>query len=438
MRLRTKHWSDRELKQWLSEAEISTVVDSINQGSTERQIQLFNLLSPTKAETVFIFLEPVNQAEILEHLDHKRALALLERMEPDDRARLFYELTEESSQRFLGLLSAKERTATALLLNYPPETAGRIMSPFFMALSPKMTVEDALDKVRTFGEEAETIYVMPVVDESMTLQGTVELDKLVMTSPGKTIESLMTKNPKSFSVYADQEEIARFIQSTDCLAVPIIEENKKLVGIVTIDDAMDIMQQEETEDILRGGASEPLRKPYFSVSIFRLTKMRIIWLIFLAVAGALTVKVLNSFESILNQEILLALFIPLIIGIGGNTGSQSATVIVRALAMNQVQNNDVLRVAMRETTVGILLGLTLGLMAYFTISVLFKKELAMVVAFSLITICSIGALVGSLMPVLSRVFRLDPAVVSAPLVSTVIDAAGLLIYFMLAKIILKL
>ncbi|MBI2784990.1 MAG: magnesium transporter, partial [Legionella longbeachae] len=211
-----------------------------------------------------------------------------------------------------------------------------------------------------------------------------------------------------------------------------------LVGIVTIDDAMDIMQQEETEDILRGGASEPLRKPYFSVSIFRLTKMRIIWLIFLAVAGALTVKVLNSFESILNQEILLALFIPLIIGIGGNTGSQSATVIVRALAMNQVQNNDVLRVAIRETTVGILLGLMLGLMAYFTISVLFKKELAMVVAFSLITICSIGALVGSLMPVLSRVFRLDPAVVSAPLVSTVIDAAGLLIYFMLAKIILKL
>lgn len=391
MRLCTKHWSERELKQWLSETEISTIVDSINQGSTERKIQLFNLMSPTKAETVFIFLEPVNQAEILEHLEHKKALALLERMEPDDRARLFYELTEESSQRFLSLLSAKERIATALLLNYPPETAGRIMSPFFMALRSKMTVEEALDKIRTFGEEAETIYVMPVVDESMTLKGTVELDKLVMTSPEKTIESLMTKNPKSFSVYADQEEIARFIQSTDCLAVPIIEENKKLVGIVTIDDAMDIMQQEETEDILRGGASDPLRKPYFSVSILRLTKMRIIWLIFLAVAGALTVKVLNSFESILNQEILLALFIPLIIGIGGNTGSQSATVIVRALAMNQVQNNDVLRVAMRETTVGILLGLTLGLMAYFTISVLFKKELAMIVALSLITICSIGA-----------------------------------------------
>ncbi|MBI2784989.1 MAG: magnesium transporter, partial [Legionella longbeachae] len=214
MRLRTKQWSDRELKQWLSEAEISTVVDSINQGSTERQIQLFDLLSPTKAETVFIFLEPVNQAEILEHLDHKKALALLERMEPDDRARLFYELTEESSQRFLGLLSAKERIATALLLNYPSETAGRIMSPFFVALNPTMTVEEALDKIRTFGEEAETIYVMPVVGESMILKGTVELDKLVMTSPEKTIESLMTKNPKSFSVYADQEEIARFIQST--------------------------------------------------------------------------------------------------------------------------------------------------------------------------------------------------------------------------------
>ncbi|AHE67942.1 magnesium transporter [Legionella oakridgensis] len=437
MRISKKNLPTKELIRFLSEASVPIIVKEINHEARERRGEIFNLLPANKADKVFSYLEPVHQAQIIRDIDNKKALALLEKMEPDDRARLFDELPEETSARFLRRLSVKERRATSLLLKYPNETAGRIMSPFFISLHTDMTVEESLRHVRTKGKDAETIYILPVVDQDMHLQGVVELDKLVMADPTQRVAQLMYKEIKSFSVYDDQEKVARFIQSTDWLAVPIVEDNQRLVGIVTIDDAMSIMQLEETEDIIRGSASGPLGKPYLSVPIFRLMKIRIIWLSMLAIAGTLTVNVLHTFETTLNQVIVLALFIPLLIGIGGNTGSQSATTIVRALAVEDVRVSDFLTVALRETAVGILIGLSLGLAGYFIVWLIFRQKIALIISFSLLAICTMAALTGSLMPILARVLRLDPAVVSAPFVSTIIDATGLLIYFMIAKIILN-
>ncbi|KTD21091.1 magnesium transporter [Legionella londiniensis] len=436
MDIHQKNLPERELKRLLVEQDASTIADELDHASEERRSELFNLLPSEKAERVFSFLEPVNQAQLLQEMESKKAINLLEKMEPDDRARLFEELSAETAQHFLRRLSAKERRATSLLLKYPPETAGRIMSPFFIALSPEQTVEEALEKIKETGKEAETINVLPVVDENMLLQGVVGLDKLVLANRRQSIKDLMYKKIKSFSVYDDQEKVARFIQSTDWLAVPIVEEDKHLVGIVTIDDAMDIMQQEETEDIFRGSASGPLGKPYLSVPVFRLMQIRIIWLSLLAVAGTLTVNVLSTFESTLNEVVVLALFIPLLIGIGGNTGSQSATTIVRALAVDDIRVGDFMQVAMRETAVGIQLGLLLGLASYIIVSLIFQHNIALIVGLSLLSICTMAALAGSLMPILARVMHLDPAVVSAPFVSTVIDASGLLVYFLIAKAIL--
>lgn len=436
--MRMKRKKTDESIPFLLEADEHVIVNALDRASPERRYELFNLLHPSKAESVFSFLEPVNQAEIILEMESKKALALLEKMEPDDRARLFDELPHETANRFLHRLSVKERRATSLLLNYPPETAGRIMSPFFVSLRPEMTVKQALDKVRKYNQESETIYVLPVVDKDMVLKGIIELDQLVMAKGTQLIESLMHTKIKSFSVYDDQEKVARFIQSTDWLAVPIVTEHHHFVGMVTFDDAMDIMLQEETEDFIRGSASGPLGKPYLSVSVVRLMRIRVVWLFLLAVAGLLTVNVLHAFESTLNQVIVLALFIPLLIGIGGNTGAQSATTIVRALAMDDVRISDFLKIACRETGVGFLIGMILGTAAYLVLWMFFKQDIALVVSLSLIAICTMATLTGSLMPLLARSMGLDPAVVSAPFVTTIIDASGLLIYLIIARVILNI
>lgn len=437
MNINQKNLSEQQLKALLSKYDASSIAGAFNHASAERRTQIFSLLPAEKAEGVFRFLGPVNQAQLIQDMERKKAVHILEKMEPDDRARLFEEMPTETAHRFLQKLSSKERRATSLLLKYPPETAGRIMSPFFVALKPELTVEEALKVIKDSGQDAETIHVLPVVDDDMLLQGVVGLDNLVLANRNQYIKNLMYQDIKSFSVYDDQEKIARFIQSIDWLAVPIIDEDKRLAGIVTMDDAMDIMQAEETEDIFRGSASGPLGKPYLSVSVFRLMKIRVIWLSLLAVAGTLTVKVLSNFESTLNEVVTLALFIPLLIGIGGNTGAQSATTIVRALAVDDIRVDDFMRVALRETAVGIQLGLFLGLAGYVIVSVIFQHNIALIVSLSLLSICSMAAFTGSLMPILARVMNLDPAVVSGPFVSTLIDASGLLIYFSIAKIVMS-
>lgn len=437
MNWKVKHWTKKEWAQFLSEANIPAIAKAMKRLPEEKLRNCFNLIAPDKAEQVFSYLEPVNQVRLIQDIDSKKALLLLETMEPDDRARLFEELPDEVASRFLRRLSAKERRATTLLLQYPNETAGRIMSPFFIALHEHMTVEQAIKRIRAGGQDAETIYILPVVDENMHLKGIVELDTLVMAAPAESIDTLMYKDIKSFSVYDDQEKVARFIQSTDWIAVPIVGPDHRLAGIVTIDDAMDIMLLEETEDIIRGSASSPLGKPYLSVPIVKLMQTRVAWLFMLAIAGTLTVNVLHAFEATLNQVIVLALFIPLLIGIGGNTGSQSATTIVRALAVEDVRTNDFLMVAMRETSVGILLGLILGAASYVIVWFIFQHNIALIIALSLLAICSMAALTGSLMPMVARTLNLDPAVVSAPFVSTIMDASGLLIYFLIARLILN-
>lgn len=439
MQMNQKKPASHQVRQFISKADTPAIVSTLDHADKEFQSKIFKSLSPHRAEEIFIYLEPTTQAHIIQDLETRRAIHILEAMEPDDRVKLFKELPEEKSDYFLKCLSKKERRATSLLMKYPEETAGRIMSPFFIALYPDMTVKEALEKIREQAGEAETIYVLPVVDkENQHLEGIVDLDRLVMEKPQTLISALMSREFRVFSVLDDQEVVARFIQSTDRLAVPVVDENQKLCGIVTIDDAMDVMQIEETEDIIRSGASEPLGKPYLAVSVFRLMQTRVLWLMLLAFAGVLTVNVLNAFEATLDQGIALALFIPLLIGIGGNTGSQSATTIVRALAMDHIRAGDFLKVALRETAVGILMGCVLGSVGYVVITLVFQQKIALIVAMSMVSICTVAALAGSLMPMLAKILRLDPAVVSTPFVSTVIDATGLLIYFLIAQSVLRI
>lgn len=427
-----------ELSQWLEDTDEVTIAAELDHLDSEPRSEIFSQLSPKRAADIFDYLEPAIQAQLLTAMDSGEAFSLFEELEPDDRARLLEEFAQEQVDTFLDILSPADRSATALLLDYPAESAGRIMSPNFLALRADMTVAEALSRVRHEGNEVETIYFLPIVDDEGRLLGSIELESLVMAEMSDRVEDLEYLRTESFSVRDDQEEVARYIQSADRIAVPVVEADGSLVGIVTVDDAMDIIQREETEDIARASAAEPLGKPYFAVSSLQLVKSRIVWLSMLAIAATLTVNVLTAFEGTLEQVVALALFIPLLIGIGGNTGAQSATTIVRALAVDDVRSSDLLRVAVRESGVGLLLGSGLAVLAYGFVAVVFSQDIALVVALTMVAICTLAALVGSLMPMIASMIKVDPAVVSAPFVTTIVDTTGLIIYFLIATVVLGL
>ncbi len=427
-----------ELAQWLKDTDEVTIAAELDHLDAEPRSEIFSQLSPDRAADIFDYLEPAIQAQLLTAMDSGEAFALFEELEPDDQARLLEEFEPEQVATFLDILSPKDRTATALLLEYPAESAGRIMSPNFLALRADMTVAEALSLVRRDGEDVETIYFLPIVDEAGHLLGSIELESLVMAEMSDRVEDLKYLKSDSFSVRDDQEDVARYIQSADSIAVSVVEDDDTLVGIVTVDDAMDIIQREETEDIARASAVAPLGKPYFAVTSLQLVKSRIVWLSMLAIAATLTVNVLTAFEATLEQVVTLALFIPLLIGIGGNTGAQSATTIVRALAVDDVRTSDLVRVGLRESGVGLLLGSSLAVVAYFIVWAVFDQDIALVVSLTLVAICTLAALVGSLMPLIARMIHVDPAVISAPFVTTIVDASGLIVYFTIATVVLGL
>ncbi|MCF3974674.1 magnesium transporter [Paracoccus salsus] len=426
-----------EFERWIAKTDAHAVAKALNRCAPDERIAAFRRLPQKRAGRVLSLLDPVNQADVLLAMPETRRRVLLNDMEPDDRARLFASVPASVSGRMLDDLSAEERASTEALLRHRPESAGRIMSPEFLSLGLDMTVSAALDAIREGQERAETIYLMPVVQKDMQLIGMLDLARLVLAEPDALVAELVREDVPVVSVDDDQEDVARLMKGGDLMVVPVVE-NRRLVGIITFDDAMEVLEFEEGEDFARTGASEPLGRPYLAVPILRLVRARILWLSLLAVAAALTVNVLRVFETMLESAVTLTLFIPLLIGIGGNTGAQSATTIVRALAVHDVQPADVLKVALREAATGLTMGLLIAAAALALVSYLFDPDLAVVVAVTLVAICLLAALVGSVMPIFARLLGIDPAVFSAPFVTTIVDTTGLIVYFLVARLVLGL
>lgn len=411
------------------------IAAELPQLSGDERVLVFRTLPKDEAMAVFELLEPVHQEELLANLREGRGQELVEAMEPDDRARLIGELPAAVARRLLAGLSPLERELTATVLGYPEESAGRIMSPEVVRLRRSMTVDEALRHVRSAGEKAETVYFLPVTDEERHLLGAINLDDLVLADPGAQVGELAREVP-DVSAHDDQEVAARLVREADLVALPVTDAERRLVGVVTFDDAMAVLEEEETEDIARAGASEPLRQPYLSVSIRRLVRARIVWLLVLIVAASLTVSVLEAFEDTLASVVTLAAFIPLLIGTGGNAGAQAATMVTRALAVGDVRFSNLGQVVGREVRVGFLLGGIFGLCAYPLVTLLFEGDIAAVVSLTLLAICTLATLIGSMLPILADRTRIDPAVVSAPVITTVVDASGLVIYFLIAQAVL--
>lgn len=392
--------------------------------------------TPEQARTIFEELEPPLQEEMLDHLGDRQVHRLLEDLDPDDRARLLDNLPASVAKALLARLSPREQRLTHKLLSFPKESAGRIMSPEYLPLRPEMSVQEALALIQRKGSSVDTVNALPVLDSEDRLTGMTLLSALVLADSGELVADLMMTSVPTVSPETDQEVVARLIQAADLLVLPVVDASRHLLGLITVDDAMDVFHLEQEEDFARIGASEPLDRPYFSTSLLHLTRARLVWLLLLAVASVLTVNVLSAFESMLVEVINLSLFIPLLIGIGGNSGAQSSTTVTRAMATGDANDMGVVRVIFRETRVGFLLGTAVALIAYMAVFLLFDPALAITVSLTLIAICTLATLVGSGMPLLARHLGIDPAVVSAPVVTTLIDASGLLIYFLIAGLIM--
>lgn len=416
----------------LKAKQLVSVIERLNE--TDRAI-VYRVLPKALSLEVFESLAPSLQSEIVEELSSNEISAIFSQLDPDDRVGLLDELPASVAQRLLTGLSRKERGLTSEVLGYEQGSIGRRMSPEYVSVKESETVAQAMAKIKGKLEDAETIYTLPVVDSERQLVGVVSLRDL-MRAAGRTKISKVMQEPHSVNASDDEEFAARTCSDLKVLALPVVDNEKRLVGILTVDDALRILEEEESEDAARSGGAEPLRRPYLSTPVFTIVRSRVVWLLVLAVGATFTVSVLGAFEAAIEQLVVLTLFIPLLIGLGGNTGNQAATTVTRALALQDVRAKDIWQVLFREFRVGLLLGFLLGLIGFGITSLLFGLDIGLVIGLTLFAICTVAATVGGVMPLVGLALRADPAVFSNPFITTFVDATGLVIYFLIAKAVL--
>jgi magnesium transporter len=414
-----------ELLNQLNLAEAAAIVSML---PLQRCIELFD--QPTMRR----------RAGIFDQLEPSRVAAILEGLSADERTDIIQKMKLHQRHRLMPKLSAEVRAEVEELLQYPDHTAGGIMTTEFVRLDPKMTVGEALKHIRTVAQEKESIYACYIMDpETDRLIGSVSLRDLVMAELNRPLLQVCRRKPVTVNVQDDQEVVAQKIGKYNLLAVPVIEQDGSVVGFVTVDDVIDVLIEEQTEDLLHMAAIEPgaMDKPYFDNPISRVVRKRIGWLLLLFVAGTLTSAVLHRFESELAAVVALAFFIPLLIGTGGNAGAQTVMTVIRSLALGEVGVRHAWRVAIREATTGMLVGLMVAPIA-FGQALLWQAPLALAltVSVTMFAICVWSTTVGALIPIAAQRFGVDPAVLSAPLITTLVDATGLVIYFTIAKAIL--
>jgi magnesium transporter len=397
---------------------------------------VWRVLPKDEALEVFEELDSTNQQMLLSGMRDQAFRDLLERMDPDDRVRLLGEAPASFVKKVLAGLSPKERKMTAELLGYPEETVGRYMSPEVIVTPETATVSEVLATIRRKGKVAETVAVLAVVDKQRKFLGSVDLTDLVMADEESLVIQIIDPDAATALVTDDVESSARLLQDTNHLALIVLDTDDRVVGIFTVDDAIDIIEEANSEDFARQSASLPSSGHYLSGKVFTLAKLRIVWLMFLVVAATLTVSVLQLFEGSLEKFTALALFMPMLIGTGGNVGAQAATSAVRAIALGEVRPQDVLRVAWRESRVGLLLGIGLGLVGLVAGWLVASWQVGATVAIAILVVCMWAATVGAVMPLAAKAMKIDPAVISAPMVTTLVDATGLIIYFLVAGLIL--
>ena len=425
------------LQAQLAEVPLREIIGWVEHVPALTGAKALRMLPPQRSLAVFDVLEPGHQADIVAALGSEKVVDYFASIGAEDRVALLDHLPAEIADRLLTDLPEDDQRVTNVVLGYPKGSVGRTMSPSVPIVYPEMSVGEVVEKLRREVAELETIYTIPVVDKQRRLVGVASLRALFAAAADQPIAEVAAE---AVSVRADEEvePAARWLKSSDRLAVPVVDEESRLVGIFTYDEAAGVVEREDTEDSARVGASEPLGRPYFSTPVLQLVRSRIVWLLVLALSATLTVQVLDVFEDTLAQAVILSLFIPLLTGTGGNTGNQAATTVTRALALNDVHKRDIVQVMWRELRVGLMLGAALGVLGFAGASLVYGADIGVVIGATLLLVCAMSATVGGMMPIVAKVVGADPAVFSNPFISTFCDATGLIIYFFIAKAVLGL
>ncbi len=427
----------------LHPADIAEVLDDL---PPEDSGVIFRILPRDVAGTAFEYLPIEQQAELVKSLGSEQLVNVLNGMSPDDRTRLFEELPAEVTRRALTTLNPEELKAARQLLGYPENTAGRYMTPEYLTIKPAMTAREALEFIRANGKGAETLNALYVTDDKGVLLYDVRLADLVLAPPDARVADLPTRHMVALPATAPREELITAFEKYDRVALPVVDSKGVLVGIITVDDVLDVAEAEATEDIQKLGGNEALDAPYLEISLWEMLKKRGPWLTILLVSGTLTATAVGYFQGELDTAVVLGVFMPMVIASGGNSGSQATSLIIRALATRELELKDWYKVAGRELRVGVALGGFLAAIGFMRIVLwpnaqeLYTPHFVLVgitVAVSLGAIVLMGALVGAMLPFALRRLGLDPATASAPFVATLVDVTGLVIYFTVAMVILR-
>lgn len=440
---------DSALTSALDGAHPADIAEAINQMPRAEALVVFNWLDNDVAAEVLDQLDDEMTSYLVEQAPQGRIAQLLDIMPMDDAAEIVGDASPERAEALmsdLAALSPEDAAEVRELLSYEEGTAGRLMTDKFIAIEAGMTVRQVFRAVRRANKDVETLsdlYVVSSLDKTSSeyerLIGVLSLRDLLRSKLKQNISEIMTTELITVTVDTDQEEVARMIQKYDFLAIPVLDRNDRLAGIVTVDDVVDVLIEEQTEDIYKLGAVGTPDKPYMAVGVLNTVKRRLGWLMLLFVAETFTGSVLRHFEQELGSMVALSFFIPLLIGTGGNAGSQTVMTITRALALGEIRFREWLRVCWRETRAGLLLGLALGAIGFFR-ALMWKTgwQLALVVGLAMVAVVVWANMVGSLLPIGAKRLGLDPAVMSAPFITTLVDATGLFLYFSIAHVLLKI
>ncbi len=434
--LETKQYT--RLRQRIADMNIADIAAIMEGLEEEELLKIFRILPKSMAADVFSYLEVDSQQFIIVSLSEREAANIIDNLMADDATDLLEEMPANIVKKLLASAKADTRRDINHLLRYPEDSAGSIMTVEYVDLKENMTVEDAIQRIRKIGVDSETINICYVLDSKRTLVGTVALRYLLISPSDAVIGDIMHENVVYLNTMMDQEEVARQFQKYDFTSMPVADNEGRLVGIITVDDVVDILQEEATEDIEKMAAIVPSDKPYMKTGVFETWKKRIPWLLLLMISATFTGSIITSFEDALSVFPILTAFIPMLMDTGGNAGGQASVTIIRGLSLNEIGYSDVPKILWKELRVAFICGATLSA-AYFVKLMLFDKVglgVAAVVCLTLIAAVAIAKMIGCSLPVLAKRLGFDPAVMASPFITTIVDALSLVIYFAIATEIL--
>lgn len=435
-----------DVKRKLSELNSVDIAELLNDVSHENTIRLFRLLDKDVAADVFAYMDTDSQQQLIEAMTDKEIRDVLNDMFLDDTVDLLGEMPASIVSRLLRICPADMRGPINQYLNYPDGSAGSIMTIEFVDLKADMTVSAAFDKIRETAIDKETIYTCYVTDTQRILKGVVSVHQLLLAPLDKKISELMDTHEIFAYTHDSREDVALNFSKYGLIAMPVVDTENRLVGIVTVDDAMDVLEEETTEDIEKMAAITPTDKPYLKSSVFEIWKKRIPWLLLLMVSATFTGKIIASFETALAVVPVLTAFIPMLMDTGGNAGGQASVTVIRGLALDEIRMKDMLKIVWKELRVAAFAGIALGVVNFVKIILVdnlllnsgVPTNVAFVICVTLVLVVIIAKLIGCTLPMLAKSIGFDPAVMASPLITTIVDALALLVYFRIATAVLNL